>query len=93
MIGEDGVRIYKVPSDRFHPTVVHDKIERKMLREQNIITLSGQHKNNLTEGQVSFNNLDEFFVTGTILAFNIQVGLVSDLKMKVKWVQLTQGKK
>jgi hypothetical protein len=31
-----------------------------MLREQNIITLSGQHKNNLTEGQVSFNTLDEF---------------------------------
>ncbi len=57
---KDGVRIYKVPSDRFHPTVVHDKIERGMLREQNIITLSGQHKNNLTEGQVSFKSLDEF---------------------------------
>jgi len=32
-------------------------------------------------------------VTGTILAFKDKVGLVSELKMKVKWVQLTQGKK
>ena len=65
LVYKDGISIYNVPNTVFHPTVIKktDKTKKafiKQLNDAGKIVLSGQHKSNLTEGQIGFNELKKY---------------------------------
>lgn len=65
LLYKDGIQIYQVPSQVFHPVVLPKrdpkyKNQIKELRSEGKIVLSGQHKDNLTEGQIGFKELSDY---------------------------------
>ena len=65
LVYKDALSIYVVPSSAFHPIVIKktDNANKPYIKELNDagkIVLSGQHKNNLTEGQIGFNELKKY---------------------------------
>jgi hypothetical protein len=65
LLYKDGLEIYKVPSTSFHDRVLpktgkeNKSIVDNLLKEGKIV-LSGQHKGNLEEGQIGFNQLEKY---------------------------------
>jgi len=87
LVYKDGIEIYKIPSTVFHDRVLpkqtkEDKAVVANFLKEGKIVLSGQHKGNLEEGQIGFNQLEKYLKISLYMKdgkyFHIEDGKVTD---------------